>query len=343
MINQPLVSFILPNYNNEHILDMFFANFLKHNTYENYEFIVTDDGSEDNSIDVLEKWKRNGEIKNMTVIKEPHKGIVNALNKSLYAAKGDFIIRCDGDATVETSGYVEKFLNFYSVAPEKIGAITSKVIADHGWLHAIGRSVISEEGLLNRGKYPTEPIHERKWDHLTSNIYDLSDILDEIAEVDTALGVLTFCDRETALKIGGFDPNYPIWIEDDDFYLSFRLHGKKVFYLPDIFVCHRFSLRGNRNPNTWKRSWFRKFMEKQIWYKKLMKKKIASWRPRILKHDYAYWKKKWGFDPLNPDMDFIRHKYADTEIVWNYDPVKKTEGEKIIRDYKEKFVDKEKK
>lgn len=327
MKDSPLVSFILPNYNNAHVLDMFFENFLAHNTYENYEFIVADDGSLDQGVEVLAKWEKSARIRNMLVITEPHKGIINALNKSLFAAKGDFIIRCDGDATVETTGFVEKFLDFYSVAPDKIGVVTSQIIADNAWLQAIGRSVISEQGLLNRGKKPDEPLHMRKWDYLTSNIYDLSDILDEIAEVDTALGVLTFCDKATALKIGGFDRHYPLWIEDDDFYLSFRLHGKKVFYLPDIFVCHRFSLRGDRNPANWKTSWYTRFMQKRI----------ASWRPRILKHDYAYWRKKWGFDPLNPDMDFILRKYAGTELVWNYDPKMKEEGEQIIRKYKEQF------
>lgn len=327
MKDSPLVSFILPNYNNEHVLDIFFEKFLKYNTYGNYEFIVTDDGSMDHGLDVLVKWQESGKIRDMVVIKEPHKGIINALNKSLYAAKGDFIIRCDGDATVETPGFVEKFLDFYSVAPEKIGVITSKVIADDGWLQTIGRSVISEQGLRNRGKQPTEPLHMRQWDYWATIIYDVSDILDEIAEIDTALGVLTFCDRATALKVGGFDRHYPLWIEDDDFYLSFRLHGKKVFYLPDVFACHRFSLRGNRNPATWKTTWYTRFMQKRI----------ASWRPRILKHNYAYWRKKWGFDPLNPDMDFILRKYAGTEIVWNYDPKMKAEGERIIRKYKEQF------
>lgn len=325
-MDTPLISFILPNYNNEHVLDLFFKKFLMYNTYKNYEFIVTDDGSDDHGLEVLEKWEHSGKIRNMHVISGPHKGIINALNKSLYAARGDYIIRCDGDATVETPGFVEKFLDLCSVAPEKIGVITSKVIFDTGDLHAIARSVISEEGLFNRGRKPSEPVQNRKWDWMTSERYDLADILNEVAEVDTALGVLTFCDRETALKIGGFDPNYPLWIEDDDFYLSFRLHGKKVFYLPDVFALHRTSLRGNRNSDTWKMSWYRKFM----------RRRIASWRARILKRDYSYWRKKWGFDPLNPDMDFILRKYANTEIVWQYEAGMKAEGEQIIKKYMEK-------
>lgn len=361
---KPLISFILPNYNNQHVLDLFFEKFVINNTYENYEFIVCDDGSEDDGLELLYKWQNSGKINNMQIIAEPHKGIINALNKCLYAAKGNFIIRCDGDATIETKSFVEKFLDFYYINPEKIGVITSKVLIDDGNLHAIGRSVISPTGLVDRGKEPTEQIGKRKWDDKTKPIKNLAKIIDEVAECDMALGVLTFCDRETALKIGGFDENYPLWIEDDDFYLSFRLYGKKCFYLPDIEVCHRFSMRGDRNPANWSRnknkfSWlFNKktksgktkyhLLGVQVFKKKetnvrkkyyvfgiqVFTRKYQSWRSKILQHDYSYWKQKWGFDILNPNMNDIKEKYKGTEILWNYDEDSRKLGQNIIQQYK---------
>ena len=81
---KPLISFILPNYNNQHVLDLFFEKFVINNTYENYEFIVCDDGSEDDGLELLYKWQNSGKINNMQIIAEPHKGIINALNKCLY-------------------------------------------------------------------------------------------------------------------------------------------------------------------------------------------------------------------------------------------------------------------
>ncbi|EIX0915039.1 DUF4422 domain-containing protein, partial [Campylobacter jejuni] len=367
MNKNPLISFILPNYNNEHVLDLFFEKFIFHNTYDNYEFIIVDDGSEDNSLEVLYKWKNSGKIKNMLIIKEPHLGIINALNKALFLTKGEFIIRCDGDATIETSSFVEKFLEFYYINPEKIGVITSKVIADNGWLHALGRSVISVNGLLDRGKIPTEVIGNRKWDFATSVSKNFESIVNIPAEVDTALGVFTFFDRETAIKIGGFDKNYPLWIEDDDFFLSFRLYNKKCFYLPNIEICHRFSLRGNRNPNAWKRKktfftfkWlYRKNIKGDNTYHKLfnitfLKTKIdnqndvkqyyifnlkvlslkyISWRSQILQNNYLYWNQKWGFNCLNPDLNLIKQKYKNTEILWSYDNNSFNIGVDILNKY----------
>ncbi len=360
---KPLISFILPNYNNQHVIDLFFEKFLENNTYDNYEFIVCDDGSEDDGLQFLYKWQKSGKIKNMQIIAEPHKGIINALNKCLYASKGEFIIRCDGDATIETKSFIEKFLNFYYINPEKIGVITSKVITDGGIVHAIGRNIISPDGLHDRGKIIREKRGQRIWDCYSDPDPMLCKYINTPAEIDSALGVFTFCDRETALKVGGFDKNYPLWLEDDDFYLSFRLHGKKCFYLPEIEVCHRFSLRGNRNPALWsknKKTFLRLYSKihkdniiiysffgipilkiKQLDnYKKyyifniqFYSKKHQNWRTEILKHDYKYMSEKWGFDILNPDMKQIKEKYKGTEILWNYNSSMKEEGEKILEKY----------
>jgi hypothetical protein len=37
-----------------------------------------------------------------------------------------------------------------------------------------------------------------------------------------------------------------------------------------------------------------------------------------LRHHYAHWREKWGFDLLNPDMDEVRARYGDTEVCWRY-------------------------
>ncbi|MCV3396615.1 glycosyltransferase family 2 protein [Campylobacter sp. RKI_CA19_01116] len=344
MNTKPFISFILPNYNNEHVLNLFFEKFIINNTYDNYEFIIVDDGSEDCSLEVLYSWKNSGKINNMLIIEEPHLGIINALNKALFLSKGEFIIRCDGDATIETQSFVEKFLEFYYIEPEKIGVITSKVIADNGWLHALGRSVISPNGLLDRGKIPTEKIGFRSWDYKSTVSANFDNIVNKPAEIDTALGVFTFFRRDIALKIGGFDKNYPLWIEDDDFFLMFRLYNKKCFYLPNIEICHRFSLRGNRNPDSWKKRYFNfiKTIDDEVQLTrsyyffgklKIFERKYISWRPKILLHNYNYWRRKWGFDCLNPNMEVVKKLYKDTEILWNYDIKLRNEGDWIINEY----------
>jgi glycosyltransferase involved in cell wall biosynthesis len=265
----PLVSLVLPNYNNQHCLDLFFEKFLEHNTYDNYEFIVADDGSEDDGLALLYKWQNSNRVTNLRILEFHHRGIVLVLNDLLAAAKGNFLIRLDGDATIESDGFIEKFLDFYSIAPDKIGVITSRVITDYGSLHAIGRDLFPA-GIMDRGKESSEPIGKRIHDRNVRIRQDLESIINEPAEVDTALGVCTFCDIQMARDIGGFDSNYPLWIEDDDFYFLYRLRGKKVFYLPSVEICHRFSLRGDRNPSMWsKNKTFFMKIKKFLWRREI--------------------------------------------------------------------------
>ena len=356
MASKPFISLIMPNYNNEHVLDLFFSKLIENNTYDNYELIVADDGSVDNSLVILKKWQNLKKIKNFTIFENKHKGIVYALNDCLRAAKGEYIIRLDGDATIETKSFIEKFLDFYNIAPQKIGVITAKVTFDDGRLHAIGRNVISEKGLHNRGYDILEKIGNREFDYNIKIDNKLSDYLNIPAECDTALGVCTFSDRNTALKIGGFCSNYPLWIEDDDFYLGYRLHGKKCFYLPAIEVCHRISLRGKRSPKNFNLINYIKnkflviirimFMFCQIYDFPLLLPNIYKlktnlgknkWRINILKQDYKYWEQKWGFDCLNPNLSKIKDKYKNTEIIWNYDETLKQQGINIINEYLKKY------
>ena len=55
-----LVSLILPNKNNDRVLDLFFERLAVHTTRTDYELIVVDDGSTDRSREVLRRWQRWG-------------------------------------------------------------------------------------------------------------------------------------------------------------------------------------------------------------------------------------------------------------------------------------------
>ena len=53
-----------------------------------------------------------------------------------------------------------------------------------------------------------------------------------------------------------------------------------------------------------------------------------------LEHHYAYWREKWGFDMLNPDMDAVLERWGDTEVCWRYRPDMRDAGERIVSAYR---------
>ena len=87
----PEISVIVPTYNYAHFigdcLDSIFAQ-----TYKDFEVIVIDDGSTDDTARVLEKYK--GEIR---YIYQENKGLPAARNTGIKAAQGEYLAFLDSD------------------------------------------------------------------------------------------------------------------------------------------------------------------------------------------------------------------------------------------------------
>mgnify|MGYP001024150248 CR=1 FL=1 len=89
----PKVSVIMSVFNAELYLKSAIESILNQ-TYKNFEFIIINDGSSDNS-DFIIKSFNDDRIR--YVNEEKNSGLVNALNKSLKLAIGEFIARMDAD------------------------------------------------------------------------------------------------------------------------------------------------------------------------------------------------------------------------------------------------------
>ena len=70
--DKPLVSIIIPNYNHADYLEERITSILNQ-TYTNYEIIILDDKSTDNSIEIINKFRDNSHINNI-IINEKNSG-----------------------------------------------------------------------------------------------------------------------------------------------------------------------------------------------------------------------------------------------------------------------------
>lgn len=91
----PVISVIMSVYNSEHYLIEAVNSVLKQ-TFKDFEFIITDDGSMDNSFNILEECaKKDNRI---VLLKNPENlGLTKSLNKMLEISKGKYIARMDAD------------------------------------------------------------------------------------------------------------------------------------------------------------------------------------------------------------------------------------------------------
>ncbi len=89
----PKVSVILPNYNRERYIGEAIESVLNQ-TYRNLELIVVDDGSTDNSLEVVARYKDD----RLKIIRIQHNGFPGAVrNYGIKASKGEYIAFIDSD------------------------------------------------------------------------------------------------------------------------------------------------------------------------------------------------------------------------------------------------------
>lgn len=94
MQKYPLISVIIPIYNTENYL-VRCLNSIINTGYENLEIICVNDGSPDNSINILQEYKNIDS--RVIVLDVPNGGLSKSRNLGLDIARGDFICFIDSD------------------------------------------------------------------------------------------------------------------------------------------------------------------------------------------------------------------------------------------------------
>lgn len=99
--SHPLISIIIPVYNGEKYLRPCLDSMLQQ-TYTNWELILVDDGSTDNSPSICDEYAK---LSRISVIHRKNGGQAIARNEGLSIAKGEFVSFVDCDDWFEKDMY----------------------------------------------------------------------------------------------------------------------------------------------------------------------------------------------------------------------------------------------
>lgn len=102
-MKKPLISIIVPVYKSERTIKRCIDSLLVQ-TYNNFELILVDDGSTDNSGNICDEYKKKDN--RVYVIHKNNEGVSSARNAGLNAAGGNYITFIDSDDYV-TNRYLE--------------------------------------------------------------------------------------------------------------------------------------------------------------------------------------------------------------------------------------------
>src|SRR4051812_47715917 len=93
-MSTPAVSIVMPVYNGAAYLAEAVRSMLGQ-TFEDYEFVIVDDGSTDRTPRILAEFERQD--RRIRVISRANTGIVGALNDGIAAAEAPLVARMDAD------------------------------------------------------------------------------------------------------------------------------------------------------------------------------------------------------------------------------------------------------
>jgi cellulose synthase/poly-beta-1,6-N-acetylglucosamine synthase-like glycosyltransferase len=122
-IENPLLSIVVPGKNEGSHIEKLVKS-LKEQTYQNFELIVVDDGSTDNTPLICRELERKGDI-DLFLRNDVRGGKASAANLGLRYSNGQFIIHLDADSSFDSNALENIIIPFY--ARKNVGAVGGNV------------------------------------------------------------------------------------------------------------------------------------------------------------------------------------------------------------------------
>lgn len=114
----PMISVIIPSHQHERYLPALFSS-LEREDYPNFEVIIIDDGSSDNSVDMIKAWTER--MRDRLKIKwsaRPNRGVTATLNDLVELATGEYVTAIHSDDYLLAGGLMAR-VKYLQEHPEK--------------------------------------------------------------------------------------------------------------------------------------------------------------------------------------------------------------------------------
>jgi GT2 family glycosyltransferase len=218
----PFLSVIIPNFNGGRFLPTLLSA-LQRQTFRDFEIILADDASTDNSVAFVEQNYPTVRL----IVNRHNKGFAKTCNLAVDAAHGRIIVLLNNDTEPEPD-WLAELANAVCANPQA-AAFASKLLLfdERTRLHTTG-DLLGTDGIpRNRGVWEED---RGQHDHMT--------------EIFSASGGASAFRQEVWQALGGFDEDFWMYLEDVDFGFRAQLMGWQAVYVPTARVYHHLSATG---------------------------------------------------------------------------------------------------
>lgn len=223
MIN---ASVIIPNWNGRDLLNDCLRS-LENQSYKQFEIIVVDNGSTDNSFE----WITENYPKIRIARLSKNYGFAKAINEGVKKSKAKYAVFLNNDTKV-TENWLENLVITADKHPEVI-SVNSKI------LNFFDRKKIDGVGILINevGQARSIGFNEKNRGQYDKELY-----------IFGATGGAALFNRKDFIKVGMFDENFFMYCEEVDFAFRAQFQGYKSIYSPRAIVYHKHKATAKRLP-----------------------------------------------------------------------------------------------
>lgn len=224
MEHKPLVTIVILCYNHAQFVEDCLES-IKAQTYTNWELIIADDASKDNSVDVINNWIiQQNQLKIKIHFHTVNSGIGTMLNECLALTNGNYIKFIAADDVLHST-MISEAVGFFETNESQYGIVYTNVSLIDESSKSLGRNLISDERRCPEGWVRN--------DLQFSNFIPAPSVLIK---------------KEVYDKVGLYDPHNPIddfelWLKASRYFkfhfinkplVNYRIHADNVSHKLDF-------------------------------------------------------------------------------------------------------------
>ncbi len=223
------ISIVIPNFNGNEFLKECLSS-IKKQTYPFYDVIIVDNGSEDESVEFIQKNYPEFKL----IQNKENLGFATAVNQGIKASMSEYIFLLNNDTELEIN-CISNLLKCIE-KDDKLFAVSSKMIQYDD------RNLIDDAG----DEYTILGYTRKVGNNRSSKQYQNE------REIFSASAGAALYRKSIFDIIGYFDENFFAYMEDVDISYRAKLYGFKCYYCPSAVVYHRLSATSGSKYNAFK-------------------------------------------------------------------------------------------
>jgi len=240
-MSKPKLSIIIVNWNTQALLkqclDSITGEYHRYHKYHKYhkqgndlslEVIIVDNGSNDDSVDVIQKSKlkyQNQYLEFKIILNTENLGFGKANNQGIKVATGDYIMLLNSDTIVKAQA-IELLVEYLNTHPATA---------------VVGPKLLNADGTsqANCGHFPNLFV---SFIMLFVEKLALKEVVryspNTVTTVDWLMGAAVLARREVFDKIGGLDEGIFMYMEEVEWFYRVNRGGYKVEFYPKSEITH---------------------------------------------------------------------------------------------------------